>query len=269
MVIQNLKLVLEKNAELVNKAFIRNALKEELQAFVLNFVYTSSYKNLIFTGGTALRRFYGLPRISEDLDFDIEGKVFDFEGFLDDLKKYFEQEIGYKNLEIKLKGKTLFLRFPVLEEIGFSAENETDILFLRVDFAFIPKGKKYKTVFQLFSGGDFSFLVKTYDFTTLFENKVTAFLTREFRKGGTQEESFKGRDAFDLVWMLQEAKRLNIRLKLDEETKNRVLKKAEKIKPGDLFNDLNSFFADLSFVHKFCDNYYELVSSNLSKNHST
>lgn len=44
MVIQNLKAVLAKNGSSANKDFVRNLLKEELQAFVLNFIYTSSYK---------------------------------------------------------------------------------------------------------------------------------------------------------------------------------------------------------------------------------
>ncbi len=39
--------------------------------YILNFIYNDSqYKNLIFTGGTCLRKIYGLSRLSEDLDFD-------------------------------------------------------------------------------------------------------------------------------------------------------------------------------------------------------
>ena len=52
--------------------YIRNLLKEYLQIYVLYFIYTSSdyNKNLIFTGGTCLRHFFGLERLSEDIDFD-------------------------------------------------------------------------------------------------------------------------------------------------------------------------------------------------------
>ena len=58
-----------------DRLFIRNVLKEELQNFILNFIYTSKYKDLIFTGGTCLRKNYGLNRLSEDLDFDYINKL--------------------------------------------------------------------------------------------------------------------------------------------------------------------------------------------------
>lgn len=163
MVIQNLKSVLEKSRNLNNKDFVRNLLKEELQAYILNFIYTSSYKDLIFTGGTCLRKFYGLPRISEDLDFDIEGNVFDFEEFQNKLKTYFIRSLYFRDLSLKFKNKTVFLRFPVLKEVGFSGPYETDILFLRTDFAFNTSAN-FGVEKQLFSAYDFSFLAKTYDF---------------------------------------------------------------------------------------------------------
>src|SRR3990167_600190 len=206
MVIQNLKGVITKNGSLANKGFVRNLLKEELQVFVLNFIYTSAYKNLIFTGGTCLRKFYGLPRISEDLDFDINGTSFDFDRFQADLKEYFVEDLQYKNLDLKFKNLTVFLKFPVLREIGFSTASDTDMLFLRLDFSF-NKDSHFVTETQLFSAYDFSFLAKSYDFPTLFANKIVAFLTREYKRGGEQLESFKGRDVFDLIWMLGEAKK--------------------------------------------------------------
>ena len=89
MVIQNLKSVLIKNKDITNRTYLRNLLKEELQVFVLYFIYTGKHKDLIFTGGTCLRKFYNLPRLSEDLDFDIKDKDFDFLKFQSDLKNYF------------------------------------------------------------------------------------------------------------------------------------------------------------------------------------
>ena len=145
MVIQNLKTVLSKNGSITNRDFVRNLLKEELQVFVLNFIYTSSYKNLIFTGGTCLRKFYGLPRISEDLDFDVDDANFDFDEFQKDLREYFTKDIQYKNLDLKLKNLTVFLKFPVLREIGFATANDSDILFLRLDFSF-NKDRNFNTI---------------------------------------------------------------------------------------------------------------------------
>lgn len=273
MIIQNLKSVIEKKQSLKNKDFLRNLLKEELQVFVLNFIYTSpKYKNLIFTGGTCLRKFYGLPRISEDLDFDYEGS-FDFDLLQKDLKKYFEEEIQYKNLYLKYKNQTIFLKFPVLKEIGFSGLNETDVLFLRVDFDFNVSAN-FGVEKQLFSAYDFSFLARTYDFPTLVANKTAAFLTREYKKGGEQTESFKGRDAFDLVWMLGELKKTGqsvnmkriydlTKIKTKNELRKRIIDKGDKITEKDLLFDLRSFFADVYFVSDFCRNFKSLLETNI------
>jgi predicted nucleotidyltransferase component of viral defense system len=274
MVIQNLKRVITESGGFANKGFVRNLLKEELQVFVLNFVYTSSYKNLIFTGGTCLRKFYELPRISEDLDFDIDGKSFDFDKFQKDLEEYFVRDLQYKNLDLKFKNLTVFLKFPVLKEIGFSSASDTDILFLRLDFSF-NKDSNFGIENQLFSAYDFSFLAKTYDFGTLFANKIAAFLTREYKRGGEQLESFKGRDVFDLIWMLGEAKKtgksVNVQrvngllgIKSKEVLRIKILEKMQKIDPKDLYNDLKSFFKDTAFVDNFCQDFSKLLGANIS-----
>ena len=71
MIIQRLKQQVDNYKQCTNGLFVRSALKEVLQDYVLNFVYNNkTYKDLIFTGGTCLRKVYGLPRLSEDLDFD-------------------------------------------------------------------------------------------------------------------------------------------------------------------------------------------------------
>lgn len=273
MVVQNLKAVLARNAISDNKEFVRNLLKEELQIFVLNFVYTSVYKNLIFTGGTCLRKFYGLPRISEDLDFDIDGDNLNFEQFQKDLNEYFVKDLQYKNLDLKFKNQTLFLKFPVLGEIGFSTKGGSDILFLRLDFSF-NKEPSFGIQSQLFSAYDFSFLAKTYDFQTLFANKIAAFLTREYKRGGEQTESFKGRDAFDMVWMLGEAKKTGAKVNLarvrgllgvgdKNQLRKMILEKAGRISSKDLYNDLKSFFKDTGFVDGFCQNFLSLLETNI------
>ena len=274
MVIQNLKAVLTKSGSLENRDFVRNLLKEELQVFVLNFVYTSTYKNLIFTGGTCLRKFYGLPRISEDLDFDINNTSFDFDGFQKDLKEYFVKDLQYRNLDLKFKNLTVFLKFPVLREIGFSTASDTDILFLRLDFSF-NKDSHFNTETQLFSAYDFSFLAKTYDFGTLLANKIAAFLTRGYKKGPEQSESFKGRDVFDLIWMLGEAKKTGSRVNLQrisgllgikdkKDLRKKILEKIEKIDSKDLYNDLRPFFKDTGFVDNFCQNFMKLLEANIN-----
>lgn len=54
--------------------FKRNLLREYLQYKILEAVFTGKYgQKLVFMGGTAIHIAHGLPRFSEDLDFDNRG----------------------------------------------------------------------------------------------------------------------------------------------------------------------------------------------------
>ena len=103
----------------------RNVLKEELQLYILNFIYHHpEYSQWIMYGGSALRIIHGLDRMSVDLDFEVSHAI--TEKFLEELKK----EIGdhFANtysaaadfLTIKtITGRGLLLKFYVGEELSF------------------------------------------------------------------------------------------------------------------------------------------------------
>ena len=56
------------------RPFKGNILREYLQYKILESVYSSEFgRNLVFMGGTAIHIAHGLPRFSEDLDFDNRG----------------------------------------------------------------------------------------------------------------------------------------------------------------------------------------------------
>lgn len=56
------------------RGFKRNLLREYLQYKILDAVFSSRYgQKLAFMGGTAIHIAHGLPRFSEDLDFDNRG----------------------------------------------------------------------------------------------------------------------------------------------------------------------------------------------------
>ncbi len=52
---------------------IRHLEKDYLQTFFLNELYATFSSDLVFKGGTALQKLYGLGRFSEDLDFTFNG----------------------------------------------------------------------------------------------------------------------------------------------------------------------------------------------------
>src|SRR3990172_8328523 len=71
----------------------RNALKEELQFYVLNFIYHHpEYNKWIMYGGSALRIVHGLDRMSVDLDFEVSNEI--TKGFLDELRKEIEDHFS-------------------------------------------------------------------------------------------------------------------------------------------------------------------------------
>lgn len=108
--------------------FERNVKKEQLQDVILQYVCnTSTYNKLIFTGGTCLRKVYGLNRLSEDVDFDIPKDLnFDIHVFAKDIKKYLLSLREYTSIETKIPGsnQTVFIKFP-------------DNIFVRCDFTLI------------------------------------------------------------------------------------------------------------------------------------
>ena len=54
----------------------RNVLKEELQFYVLNFIYHHpEYSKWIMYGGSALRICHELDRMSVDLDFEVSHPI--------------------------------------------------------------------------------------------------------------------------------------------------------------------------------------------------
>jgi len=72
----------------------RNVLKEELQFYVLNFIYHHpEYSKWIMYGGSALRIIHGLNRMSVDLDFEISHAI--TKKFLEKLKNEIEKH--FKN----------------------------------------------------------------------------------------------------------------------------------------------------------------------------
>lgn len=264
-----------------NSFFIRNLLKEHLQLYILNFIYSSPvYSRLIFTGGTCLRRFYGLPRLSEDLDFDfVKSDKFDPKSFSREIENYFKSKLQFAEIETKWSSgeNILFLRFPILDKIGFSGANRNNVLFVRCDFS-LNSCEKFGEQNRLLTAENFTFIVRGYDLSTLLANKITAFLQRNFRKGSGQIESFKGRDVFDLSWFVGLSMKQNWTLKANwervsfftgvkspERLVERLKEKLTRIEPADLALDLEPFIADRDFVRNFSANFRSLIVPYLNK----
>lgn len=106
-----------------------NALKEELQFYVLDFIYHHpEYSKWTMYGGSALRICYGLDRMSVDLDFEVNHEI--NSNILEELKEETEEHfskvygVGSEFLKIGItanRGITLKFRAGSLVE-GYASE---------------------------------------------------------------------------------------------------------------------------------------------------
>ncbi|HHD92131.1 MAG TPA: hypothetical protein ENL06_00725, partial [Candidatus Portnoybacteria bacterium] len=131
------KIVKEEQKRNTPNFVIRNILKEYLQYPVLSFIYNSQeYRNMIFAGGSCLRICFGLPRMSEDLDFDLkksDWKKFDIQKLANDIQKYLERNF-LLDVRTKTQGnERIYLKFPILKELGLANASESDLLYVKIE----------------------------------------------------------------------------------------------------------------------------------------
>lgn len=273
MIFQNeIKKIIE-GARDQNPFYMRNLIKEEIQNYILNFAYTSTdYNELLFTGGTCLRKVYGLNRLSEDLDFDYLGN-FAIEPFSEGVLTYFQSKVQYKNISYSISGNgnTIYFKFPILKELGLYTDRIPEDIFVRVDVSQETKGA-YETDKNLITAGKFQFFVTSYDLSTLFANKFVAFLNRSFYKGKFQKIPFKGRDVYDLYWMLQLSSKSSFELRMNRQRLEALLGNSElsetvedfkeKVRIIDsefLYKDLEPLVESQAVLEGFVDNYKEYL----------
>jgi hypothetical protein len=183
----------------------RNALKEELQFYVLNFIYHHpQYNSWVMYGGSALRIIHGLDRMSVDLDFEIPHEV--TETFLDELKKEIEDHFnstyaaGYGFLTIKItNGRGLILKFNLDQVLsaGFSSKQ----VHVKIDLNHFVSPKTV-TERRPINHDQLSFVILTYNMSTLMASKLVAIFLRGARGVGEATYEEKGRDIYDLLWYM-------------------------------------------------------------------
>lgn len=249
-------------------SYIRNRLREYLQVFVLNYIYgSSSYGDgLIYTGGTCLRHVYDLPRLSEDLDFDVLKKI-PIEEFATELLNYFNVTHLWKDvtLSVKQKDRQILLKFPCLRAAGLAGMSDSDLLYVKIDFnRDVAKG--YNTMVTVKSGYGMSYALIHYDLPSLLSGKISAILTRKRLWGEENLKTIKGRDYFDLLWFLDKKiipnmARLNNILGLKLTNKKLIKLLDEKVNelvtryPLDLKRDLSPFLQNANLIDKYIENY--------------
>lgn len=237
MIINELKeIIREQTQKGFPDAYIRNALKEYLQVYVLNYLYTTDqYKqSLIFTGGTCLRHCFNLNRLSEDIDFDQLSPV-DIKQLANDLLGYFSKKYLYSDLKVSIKqrGRQLLLKFPVLRALELITQSESDLLYVKLDIS-LSESKNFQTKTTLKNIYGFNYVMRHYSLSDLMSGKIAAVLTRQRFWGESNQATIKGRDYFDLLWFLDKQiipnlQRINDLIKENLSSKELVDRLNEKV----------------------------------------
>jgi len=183
----------------------RNTLKEELQFYVLNFIYHHpEYSKWIMYGGSALRIIHELDRMSVDLDFEVAHAI--TEKFLEELKKEIEKhfvstygtEPGFLTIKITT-GRGLLLKFNVGKELSISHPSKQ--VHVKIDLNHFTAPKTV-TERRPINRDQLSFVITTYNMSVLMASKIAAIFLREQRGVGKSIYDYKGRDIYDLLWYM-------------------------------------------------------------------
>lgn len=184
---------------------LRNVLKEELQFYVLNFIYHHSEHNKwVMYGGSALRIIHGLDRMSVDLDFEVSEKI--TKDFLDKLKKEVEDHFSrtYNThpdflMAKVITGRGLLLKFNVGEALRINHPSKQVHVKIDLNHFTVPKTVTER---RPINRDQLSFVIATYNMSTLMASKVAAIFLRGTRGVGKAFYEEKGRDIYDLLWYM-------------------------------------------------------------------
>ena len=246
----------------------RNVLKEELQYYILNFIYHhSEYNKWIMYGGSALRIIHELDRMSDDLDFELSEKI--TEKLLKDLKEEIEEH--FKNtygaspdfLAAKITtGRGLLLKFNVGREL--SLDHLSNQVHVKIDLNYFVAPKTV-TERQPINHDQLSFVILTYNMASLMASKIAAIFLRGTRGVGKAIYEEKGRDVYDLLWYMNKrvvpdfdylvAKSIDIK---DPRTLlNKLTFQMNKVSKENLKQDLLPLFTNRKYIENWLDNWLE------------
>jgi len=173
----------------------RSVTREYLQARILQSLQDErAFLDIAFLGGTSLRFLFYLPRYSEDLDFSVlPSKKIVFKRLLNKIRIDMERE-GY---QIKIKESNeravigAFIKFQSLLYNLDLSQHRDEVLSIKLEIDTNPPKGEVTTTTVIKKYIMLNLL--HYDRASLFAGKIHAILSRNYTKG---------RDIFDLIWML-------------------------------------------------------------------
>ena len=249
----------------------RNALKEELQFYALNFIYHHpEYSKWIMYGGSALRIIHGLDRMSVDLDFEVSHAI--TKKFLNELKKdiedHFFRTYGTQPDFITVKtvtGRGLLLKFHVGKDL--SSGHTSKQIHVKVDLNHFSAPKTVTERIPI-NHGQLSFVIMTYNMSALMASKIAAIFLRGTRGVGQALYEEKGRDIYDLLWYMNPDRKVVpdldylVAKKVQEARDLRTLFdkltiKMNSVSGNNLKQDLLPLFVNRTYIENWLKNWRE------------
>jgi len=246
----------------------RNALKEALQYYVLNFIYHhSEYSKWTMYGGSALRICHGLDRMSVDLDFEVTHDI--TEPFLDtlsgDIEAHFSNTYGTGSDLLTIKpttGRGLRLCFHVAHALGIN--HPSDQVHVKIDLNTFTAPKASVERWPI-NQDQLSFVIRTYNMGTLMASKLAAIFLRGQRGVGAEVYEEKGWDIYDLLWYMgkqivpdlgyldsKNVKFSDLRTLFD-----RLTLQMNKVNDANLKQDLTPLFVNRRYIENWLDQWRE------------
>jgi len=178
--------------------FDRSLFREYLQYQILTILFSHALsRKLSFLGDSCLRIVYNLPRFSEDLDFDNDKLTEDeFKTLSIFLQKELEK-IGYE-VEIKIISHQAFhcyIKFPKLLFANKLSSQKYEKILIKIDS--FDQEVEYKTDLFILDKFEFFTQIKVTPKSVILSQKLWTI---------TQRNRLKGRDFFDIMFLLQTTK---------------------------------------------------------------
>ena len=188
-----------KNIARFNHFKIHQQEKHYIQTIVINSIYSSINRELVFKGGTSLMFFYNLNRFSEDLDFTLIGEI-DINKLISNIKRDLEN-FGISNKIIGLKEDERSISFKIGAQ-GPLFNKEIERCFVSIDISKREKVEKFEVLeFRSQYKDILGFSVVIMDKKELFAEKVRALITRN-----------QARDLYDTYFLLKQGVKIDINL---------------------------------------------------------
>lgn len=249
----------------------RNALKEVLQYYVLNFIcHHPEYNKWVMYGGSALRIIHGLDRMSVDLDFEVSDDI--ARKFLDELGEEVEDHFlstynaqpGFLTITT-VTGRGLILKFNIGGALGLGFPSKQVHVKIDLNQFSTPKAVIER---RPINRDQLSFVIRTYNMATLMASKIAAIFLRGARGVGKAIYEEKGRDIYDLLWYMHPDRKIvpdlgYLTAKDVEEAKDlrtlfdKLTVKMNAVSDANLKQDLLPLFLNRAYIENWLANWRE------------